>query len=103
MISGHNGHIDTHLVSEVIDLTFKTTRFRPYPYYPYATHGSVLGFVGNDPLTPVACGGLGHSKESGYHNDTCTKLNLKTGTWGMKENDVQATLAQPRIYSGALS
>ena len=99
VVSGHNGKFEKQLESEIVDLTFATARCRPYPYYPYATHGSVMGFVGNDPLNPVACGGLGHS-ENGYHNDTCTKLDVARGMWAVENKGVQATLAQPRIYSG---
>ena len=57
-----------------------------------------MGFAANDPLNPVACGGLGHS-EIGYHNDTCYKLNWASGQW---TETAVAILAQPRIYTGAL-
>ena len=57
-----------------------------------------MGFAANDPLNPVACGGLGHS-EIGYHNDTCYKLNWASGQW---TETAAAILAQPRIYTGRI-
>ena len=56
--NGHNGNFQKDLPTENIDLVFPSTKCTSFPYYPYGTHGSGLGF--NYALgKPVVCGGLG--------------------------------------------
>jgi len=91
--NGHNGNFQKDLPTEIIDLVFPNTECTSFPYYPYGTHGSGLGF--NYALgKPFICGGLGYS-ENGYHSDDCYTMDLATG-----EFSKYADLYQPRIYSG---
>ena len=109
--NGHNGNFQKDLPTEIIDLVFPNTECTSFPYYPYGTHGSGLGF--NYALgKPFICGGLGWFwyfilwhfilqhfilgySENGYHSDDCYTMDLATG-----EFSKYADLYQPRIYSG---
>ena len=91
--NGHNGNFEKDLPTEVIDLVFPTTQCQSLPYYPYATHGSAMGYL-KDGDNPSICEGLGYS-ENGYHEDTCYKIDLKTSKFIQDE-----PLIYPRVYSG---
>ena len=91
--NGHNGNFEKDLPTEVIDLVFPITQCQSLPYYPYATHGSAMGYL-KDVDNPSICGGLGYS-ENGNHQDACYKIDLETSKFIEDE-----PLIYPRVYSG---
>ena len=91
--NGHNANFEKDLPTEVIDLVFPITQCQTLPFYPYATHGSAMGFL-KDGENPAVCGGLGYS-ENGYHQDVCYKIDLETSKFIQDE-----PLIYPRVYSG---
>ena len=46
--------------TELIDVAFPKSTCKAYSYYPYATHGSGIGYL-TDNTNPVICGGLGYN------------------------------------------
>ena len=64
---------------ELIDVAFPKSTCKSYFYYPYATHGSGIGYL-TDNTNPVICGGLGYNGINGDETmASCYKLDLMTG------------------------
>ena len=84
--------------TEFIDVAFPKSTCKSYSYYPYATHGSAIGYLTNPVTNPVICGGLGYNDINGYETlGSCYKLDLMTGEYTFDQY-----LFDARFYSGPL-
>ena len=80
---------------ELIDVAFPKSTCKSYSYYPYATHGSGIGYL-TDNTNPVICGGLGYNGINGDETmASCYKLDLMTGEYTFDQH-----LFNARFYSG---
>ena len=97
VISGHNGEFQKNMPTEFVDVAFPKSSCKSYSYYPYATHGSGIGYL-TDTTNPVICGGLGYNDINGYETmASCYKFDLITG-----EYTFDRYMFDARFYSGPL-
>ena len=94
VISGHNGVGQKDLPTELIDVAFPNSTCTSYSYYPYATHGSGIGYL-TDNTNPVICGGLGYNDINVDETmASCYKLDLMSDEYTFDQH-----LFNARFYS----